>query len=68
MGRPLPGYRVVLIDPTTAQLGRKGEICLDLSARPLGLMVGYRDDDELTASVMHDGYYHTGDLAGRCRC
>ena len=63
MGRPLPGYQVVLIDPTTAQPGREGEICLDLSARPLGLMVGYRDDDELPASVMRDGYYHTGDLA-----
>lgn len=54
MGRPLPGYPVVLVE---------GEICLDLSDRPLGLMVGYRDDDERTADAMRDGYYHTGDVA-----
>ena len=28
-------------------------------------MVGYRDDDALTADAMRDGYYHTGDVASR---
>lgn len=65
MGRPLPGYKVALIDPITSQIAREGEICLDLSARPLGLMVGYRDDPTRTANVMRDGYYHTGDIASR---
>ncbi len=65
MGRPLPGYRVVLVDPSTAEPGEEGEICLDLSARPLGLMTGYRDSDERTAEVMRAGYYHTGDVARR---
>jgi acetyl-CoA synthetase len=65
MGRPLPGYRVVLVDPVTGKPGDEGEICLDLSDRPLALMVGYRDDDELTATAMRDGYYHTGDVASR---
>ena len=41
MGRPLPGYPVVLVDPVTGEPGRDGEICLDLSRRPLGLMTGY---------------------------
>jgi acetyl-CoA synthetase len=63
MGRPLPGYQVALLDPITGQPGNDGEICLDLSARPLGLMVGYRDDPERTADVMRDEYYHTGDVA-----
>ena len=47
MGRPLPGYPVVLVDPLTGERpGRttRGEICLDLSRRPVGLMTGYQDD------------------------
>jgi acetyl-CoA synthetase len=63
MGRPLPGYSVVLVDPVSGQPGRDGEICLDLSQRPLGLMTGYLDDDDLNARAMAGGYYHTGDVA-----
>src|SRR5215475_11331762 len=63
MGRPLPGYSVALVDPLTGEPGRDGEICLDLSQRPLGLMTGYLDDDELNARAMAGGYYHTGDVA-----
>lgn len=65
MGRPLPGYKVALLNPITGEPADEGEICLDLSARPLGLMVGYRDNAERTADVMRDGYYHTGDVASR---
>jgi acetyl-CoA synthetase len=65
MGRPMPGYPVALIDPLTGAEAQEGEICLDLAQRPLGLMVGYRDDDERTAEAMRDGYYHTGDVASR---
>ena len=63
MGRPLPGYPVVLVDPLSGSVGRDGEICLDLSQRPLGLMTGYLDDPELNAEAMRGGYYHTGDVA-----
>src|SRR6266700_6244982 len=63
MGRPLPGYQVTLVDPLTGEAARDGEICLDLSARPLGLMTGYLDDEELNAEAMRGGYYHTGDVA-----
>jgi acetyl-CoA synthetase len=63
MGRPLPGYSVVLVDPLTGEPGRDGEICLDLSRRPLGLMTGYLDDAELNDAAMRGGYYHTGDVA-----
>ena len=65
MGRPLPGYQVVLIDPVTGERGAEGEICLDLSARPLALMTGYRDSEERTEEVMRDNAYHTGDVASR---
>ena len=65
MGRPLPGYEVALIDPVTGKPAEEGEICLDLSRRPLGLMTGYLGDAAQHAEAMRDGYYHTGDVAGR---
>jgi acetyl-CoA synthetase len=64
MGRPLPGYAVVLVAPD-GSLGDEGEICLDLRRRPVGLMQSYLDDPQKTAEVMRDGYYHTGDVASR---
>jgi acetyl-CoA synthetase len=66
MGRPLPGMPVVLVDPVT---GRpldgpgEGEICLDLSGRPLPLMTAYQGDEARNAEAMAGGYYHTGDVA-----
>jgi acetyl-CoA synthetase len=65
MGRALPGYTIALVDPVTGEPGDEGEICLDLSARPVSLMTGYRDDDDLTSEAMRAGYYHTGDVASR---
>ena len=65
MGRPLPGYDVVLVDPEGHVSATDGEICLRLDERPLGLTRGYADDDSKTADVMRDGYYHTGDIATR---
>lgn len=66
MGRPLPGYRIALLD-TEGREGAEGEICIDLRSlqRPVGLMVGYQDSAEKTAEVMRDGWYHTGDVASR---
>jgi acetyl-CoA synthetase len=63
MGRPLPGYRVVLIDPDSGDAADEGEICLALDPRPAGLMTGYRDESGKVADVAFDGYYHTGDVA-----
>jgi acetyl-CoA synthetase len=63
MGRPLPGYHVVLVDPISGEPSRDGEICLDLGQRPLGLMTGYLDDPALNEAAMRGGYYHTGDVA-----
>jgi acetyl-CoA synthetase len=65
MGRPLPGYAVVLVDPVTGEPGDEGEICLDLAHRPLGLMTGYQGDPERATAAMSGGYYHTGDVASR---
>jgi len=62
MGRPLPGYRVALLDPDDNP-AQEGEISLALEPRPLGLMVGYKDDPEKTATLMRAGHYHCGDVA-----
>ncbi|WP_411100039.1 isobutyrate:CoA ligase IbuL [Streptomyces sp. x-45] len=66
MGRPSPGYRVELLDPVTGAPGAdEGEISLDLSARPVGLMTGYHGDPDRTAEAMAGGYYRTGDIGAR---
>lgn len=64
MGRPLPGYSIVLRD-AEGRTGEEGEICIELTRHPVSLMRGYLDDPERTAAVMGDGYYHTGDVAQR---
>ncbi|MGW9250207.1 AMP-binding protein [Streptomyces sp. EN27] len=66
MGRPSPGYTVELLDPVTGQPGAaEGEIALDLSDRPVGLMTGYHGDPDRTAEAMAGGYYRTGDIGAR---
>ncbi|MBB1057171.1 AMP-binding protein [Dietzia sp. B19] len=69
MGRPCPGFDVVLVDPATGQEvpgeGAEGEICLRLDPRPLGLMVGYHGDKDRTDAAYADGFYHTGDVGSR---
>lgn len=66
MGRPMPGYRVVLLDPETGEeRDDEGEICLDLAERPLALMGDYYQNPEATAEACRGGYYHTGDIASR---
>ncbi|MFJ5681817.1 AMP-binding protein [Streptomyces sp. NPDC093099] len=66
MGRPTPGFKVELLDPVTGAPGaREGEIALDLSARPVGLMTGYHGDPDRTAEAMAGGYYRTGDIGAR---
>ena len=64
MGRPLPGYEVVLLDADGKQ-AEEGEIALKLSPRPLGLMAGYKDDPSKMAKAEAEGYYRTGDVATR---
>jgi len=64
MGRPLPGYRIVLLDADGNEAD-EGEIAIKLDPRPVGLMIGYLDDPERTRAVTEGGYYRTGDVAAR---
>ncbi len=66
MGRPVPGYRVVLLDPATGEPADEGEISLDLGGeRPVGLMTGYAGDPERTGEATAGGCYRTGDIGSR---
>ena len=64
MGRPLPGYNIVLLD-VDGNEADEGEIAIKLDPPPVGLMLGYLDDPERTRAVMEGGYYRTGDVAAR---
>ena len=66
MGRPIPGYRVVLVDPATGERGApRARSASTWPTGPLGLMVGYHGDAERNAEAMADGCYHTGDVGSR---
>jgi len=68
MGKPVPTFDIDLVDPDgkPVGVGENGEIVVRLDrGRPCGLFRGYYRDEERTAEVVHDGLYHTGDLAWR---
>ncbi len=62
MGRPMPGFSIVLADPATGRPSQEGEICIDLAKRPISLLAGYHGDAERTAQAFAGGLYHTGDV------
>ena len=64
MGRPLPGYRVALID-ADGHLGSDGEIVLELDPPPAALMAGYLDGHMPEVEVNGKHYYRTSDVAAR---
>ncbi|WP_030691357.1 acyl-CoA synthetase [Streptomyces globisporus] len=66
LGHPLPGYRIVLRDPETGERGESGEVCVDLTERPPGLMRGYAGLPGRTAEAFAGGLYGTGDRGERC--
>ncbi len=68
MGKPVPGYGIDLVDTDGNPVadGDNGEIVIRTDPKPTcGVFLGYYNEPEKTASVWHDGMYHTGDLAWR---
>ena len=63
MGRPLPGYRIRLLDVEEHDAA-EGEVCIALDVRPAGVMRGYLDEDGGIVPVTGD-VYRTGDVAAR---
>ncbi|WP_029014625.1 AMP-binding protein [Niveispirillum irakense] len=65
MGRPLPGYEVVLLDADGHE-AEEGEVALRLTPdRPAGLMAGYRAAADAPLQAPDGAYYRTGDVASR---
>ena len=65
MGKPTPQYDVhIMRDGKDVPAGETGEICIAYDKNgPEGLFLGYYLEEEKTAAVKHDGYYHMGDTA-----
>ncbi len=65
MGKPSPQFTIEIQDDDGVKCapGQTGEIVLKLDPRPDGVMLGYYRAEEKTNEAMHDGWYHTGDIA-----
>ena len=63
MGRPAPGYRIRLLDVDDNDAD-EGEVCIALDPPPLGLMLGYQNEDGSFAPLGRE-VYRTGDVAAR---
>lgn len=63
MGRPLPGYRIRLLD-TDDKDAMEGAVCIALDPRPASLMRGYQQDDGSFSGTSGE-VYRTGDVASR---
>ena len=63
MGRPLPGYRIRLVDTRDGDAA-EGEIAIALDPGPAGLMRGYQREDGSIAGLT-GAVYRTGDVATR---
>src|SRR5690242_14027949 len=63
MGQEAPGYRIRLLDANEQDVA-EGEVCIDLSPPPIGLMRGYQNDDGSFAPLGKTAY-RTGDV-GTC--
>lgn len=62
VGQALPGVAVRIVDPETKEILPLGEPGLVLVKGP-NVMKGYLKQPELTAKVLVDGWYDTGDMA-----
>ena len=62
---PIPGTEVAVLDDDYNELpgGEVGHFLI--RADNPGFFLGYHKDPDKTAEVVHDGWYHTGDLAWR---
>jgi acetyl-CoA synthetase len=64
MGRPLPGYDVVLLDADGSPAD-EGEVAIRIDPRPVGLMEGYSGDSAAAIAPAAGIFYRTGDVARR---
>ena len=66
MGKPTPGFDVVVIDDDARVLGpgQEGHVAVRVRPeRPVGMFTGYWRDPEATAAAFRGDFYDTGDRA-----
>jgi acyl-coenzyme A synthetase/AMP-(fatty) acid ligase len=66
MGKPTPGFDVVVVDDHGKQLGpgEEGHVAVRVRPeRPVGLFAEYWRDPEATAAAFRGDFYYTGDRA-----
>ncbi|MDL1955553.1 MAG: AMP-binding protein [Candidatus Desulfofervidus auxilii] len=66
MGKPVPGWKVAIVDDDGNELGayEEGNIAVYVKENyPVGLFKGYWKDKEKSANVFKNGWYFTGDRA-----
>ena len=65
MGKPSPQYEVDIVDENgeSCPPGTTGEIVIRADPKPPGLMMCYYRNEEKTKATIHDGWFHTGDVA-----
>ncbi len=65
MGKPSPQYKVKIVDENGSECapGQTGEIVISSDPKPPGLMMCYYRNEEKTKATIHDGWFHTGDVA-----
>ena len=65
MGKPSPQYKVKIVDENGNECapGQTGEIVISSDPKPPGLMMCYYRNEEKTKATIHDGWFHTGDVA-----
>jgi acyl-[acyl-carrier-protein]-phospholipid O-acyltransferase/long-chain-fatty-acid--[acyl-carrier-protein] ligase len=62
VGRPIPGVRAKVVNPETSEEMPTGEPGMLMITGP-NVMQGYLKRPDLTAQVIRDGWYITGDIA-----
>ena len=65
MGKPSPQYELDIVDENgqSCAPGQTGEIVIRADPKPPGLMMCYYRNEEKTKATIHDGWFHTGDVA-----
>ena len=64
MGRPMPGYRMALLDAEDREAD-DGEVVIELDPPPIGLMKGYLETPMPITEANGKRYYRTADVASR---
>ena len=65
MGKPSPQYEVDIVDENgeSCAPGQTGEIVIRADPKPPGLLMCYYRNEDKTKAAIHDGWFHTGDVA-----